>query len=127
MQNEIHNFYQQLYSRVPATGNFFDFVNFSLKTVTPEENEKLVKPITMQEIAQFIKTLSPHKAPGITGLTSAFYITFWDKIKNLVLNATNSILLETKRLPNRQNIGIITLIPKQDKDQRHIGLSLIHI
>ena len=116
VQNEIHNFYQRLYTRVPATGNFCDFVNFPMKNVKPEENENLTKPITMQEIAEFIKTLSPHKAPGITGLTSAFYITFWDKIKHLVLNATNSILLETKKLPNRQNIGIITLIPKQDKD-----------
>ena len=92
-----------------------------MKSVKPEENEKLMEPIKLQEIAEFIKTLSPHKAPGITGLTSAFYTTFWTKIKTLVLNATNSILLETKRLPNRQNIGIITLIPKQDKDQRHIG------
>ena len=74
----------------------------------------------MQEVADFIKTLSPHKTPGITGLTSAFYTTFWTKIRGLVTNAINSILLKIQRLPNRQNIGIITLIPKQDKDQSHI-------
>merc|ERR1711867_92050 len=75
VQNEIHNFYQQLYTRVPATGNFFDFVNFSMKTVTPEENEKLVKPITMQEIAQFIKTLSPHNTLHNTLMTPSKRLT----------------------------------------------------
>ena len=72
VQNEIHNFYQQLYTRVPSTKNLTQFVNFPMKSVTPEENIKLKEPIKMQEIAEFIKTLSPHKAPGITGLTSAF-------------------------------------------------------
>ena len=105
MQNEIHNFYQQLYTRVPTTKNLAQFVNFPMKSVTPEKNIKLEEPIKMQEIAEFIKTLSPHKAPGITGLTSAFYTTFWTKIRDLVLNATNSILLKSKILPNRQNIN----------------------
>ena len=84
MQNEIHNFYQQLYTRVPTQRNLTQFVNFPMKLVKPEENEKLEEPIKMQEIADFIKTLSPHKAPGITGLTSAFYTTFWTKIRVLV-------------------------------------------
>ena len=104
----------------PPTG-ISPSLNFPMKLVKPEENKKIEEPIKMQEIADFIKTLSPHKAPGITGLTSAFYTTFWTKIRVLVVNATNSILLKTKRLPKRQNIGIINLIPKQNKDQRHIG------
>ena len=84
VQNEIHNFYQQLYTRVPTHRDLSQFVNFPMKQVKPEENEKLKEPIKMQEIAEFIKTLSPHKAPGITGLTSAFYTTFWTKIRELV-------------------------------------------
>ena len=81
VQNEIHNFYQQLYTRVPTTRNLTQFVNFPMKWVTPEENIKLEEPIKMQEIAEFITTLSPNKALCITGSTSAFYTTFWTKIR----------------------------------------------
>ena len=59
MQNEIHNFYQQLYTRVPSTKDSFQFVDFPMKSVQPEENDRLMEPIKMQEIAEFIKTLSP--------------------------------------------------------------------
>ena len=116
VEQEIHNFYEELYKKVPNEKNLKDFLNFPMKQVTKEENEEIIKPVQEKEIASFIKSLNPQKAPGITGNSTAFYTVFWVKIRSLVTNAVNSILEKTKKLPNRQNIGIITLIPKQDKD-----------
>ena len=41
IQNEIHNFYQQLYTRIPAQRNLSQFINFPMKQVKPEENKNL--------------------------------------------------------------------------------------
>ena len=49
-----------------------------------------------KHVDTFIKSLSPHKAPGITGINSVFYTIFWVKIRHLVTNAVNSILEKHK-------------------------------
>ena len=92
VEQEIHNFYEELYKKVPNEKNLKDFLNFPMKQVSEEENEEITKPVQEKEIANFIKSLSPHKAPDITGITSAFYTVFWVKVRSLVTNAVNSIL-----------------------------------
>ena len=51
-----------------------------LEKVSESENLSIEEPITNQEIANFIKTMSVDKAPGITGITPAFYKVFWSQI-----------------------------------------------
>ena len=63
--------------------------------------------------------MSNDKAPGITGITPSFYKVFWTQIGDLETNAINSCLKDNS-FPPRQKIGLVTLIPKQDKDPKHI-------
>ena len=79
----------------------------------------LKKPISKPEIAEFIKTMSNEKAPGITGITPAFYKVFWSQIGDLVTSAINNCLNKNS-FPPRQKFGLVALIPKQDKDPKHI-------
>ena len=56
------------------------------------------------------------KTPGIDGLPADFYKFFWKDIKHLVINSIiNSFNKGT--LSNNQKTGILTLIPKKDKDR----------
>ena len=123
VHNHIFKFYNNLFSYKQCNENFSDLQKFmegiELDKVTEEENSSLESPITKSEIADFIKTMSNDKAPGITGITPAFYKVFWSQIGDLVTTAINNCLKDNS-FPPRQKIGLVTLIPKQDKDPKHI-------
>ena len=114
-EEEVYKFFKNLYKQEPEQNEFDEFVDFPLPQVTNQENNDLTRPVTTKEIAEFIKTTNHNKAPELTGETTAFF-----KIKDLVTNALNNVL-QIKELPKRQKIGIICLIPKQEKDPRVIG------
>ena len=127
-QNEVHDhiykFYNDLFSTKDCNNSYNDLEDFmegiDIGKVTTEENSHLENPISKEEIAQFIKSMSNDKAPGITGITPAFYKVFWIQIGDMVTEAINNCL-ENHSFPPKQKIGLVTLIPKQDKDPRHIG------
>ena len=123
MHNHIFGFYNSLFSHKPCNENLSDLQEFmegiELNQITPEENKTLEQPITKPEIAEFIKTMSNDKAPGITGITPAFYKVFWSQIGDLVTTAINNCLNNNSFSP-RQKTGLVTLIPKQEKDPKHI-------
>ena len=75
--------------------------------ITQEENERLQQPISQSEIADFIKSMSNDKAPGLTGITPAFYKVFWLQIGDLVNSAVNNCLNDH------------SFPPKQKIDQSH--------
>ena len=56
-----------------------------------------------------------NKSPGNDGLSTAFYTTFWGEIGGAFIKSTNHAL-KTAWLSGSQRNGIITLIPKPDKD-----------
>jgi hypothetical protein len=56
------------------------------------------------------------KSPGIDGLPADFYKFFWKNIKHMVTNSIASAY-EKGSLSNNQKTGILTLIPKKDKDR----------
>lgn len=45
--------------------------------VTPAMNEKLTRPVTLEEIKQAAFHIKASSAPGEDGLTGAFYQKFW--------------------------------------------------
>ena len=62
----------------------------------------LESPITKLKIANFIKSMSNDKAPGITGITPAFYKVFWSQIGDLVTKAINNCLNDNSFPPDRK-------------------------
>ena len=80
-QAAISNFYTDLYAHNPCEDNLEDIEKFlegvDHKTVSKEENEKLTEEVTEKEVHDFIKTLSPSKAPGTTGLNSGYFLEMW--------------------------------------------------
>ena len=126
-QNKVHNhifsFYNSLFAAEDTSSTLPDIQEFmkgiETEKITQEENERLQQPISKADIADFIKSMSNDKAPGLTGITPAFYKVFWLQIGDLVTSAVNNCL-EDHSFPPKQKIGLVTLIPKQNKDTRHI-------
>lgn len=76
--------------------------------------------MTLEECSKALKELSNGKSPGSDGLPAEFYKMFWVEIGPLLLE-TFAYSFETGELSIDQRRGIITLIPKQDKDLRSLN------
>ena len=56
-----------------------------------------------------------NKTPGFDGIPVEFYIVFWPDIGDMLMNSFNFSLQNGILSPSQRN-GIITLLPKKDKD-----------
>jgi hypothetical protein len=79
--------------------------------VSDEENEKLVKPFSEEEVWHAVFEMEHNKASGSDGFPAEFYQTCWSIIKeDLMALFTN---FHDGFLPlYRLNFGMIILIPK---------------
>ena len=87
----------------------------SVIKLTGEEQEVCEGPLTETEISAVIKTFKNNKSPGTDGLPIEFYKVFWNEIKDLLINSIN-FAYENGNLSISQRQGLITLLPKKDKD-----------
>ena len=76
--------------------------------------------ITEDEVSVTLKNTKNNVAPGPGGFGGAFYKVFWRHLKWIVMGAIKEIYSK-RELPLSQRLGIIALIPKNDKDQRFIS------
>ena len=115
---DMRAFYASLYSSDP-TINFEANVDLDEPEckLTEEQCSSLEGLLTLSELTSAAKNLNRNKAPGTDGLPIEVYIMFWNLIKIPLLNALNHAydtgLLHTSALD-----GIISLIPKANKDSR---------
>ena len=72
--------------------------------------------LTEIECKSALDSMKNGKSPGTDGLTPEFYKFFWTEIKELVLDALN-YAFNTGKLSIDQRRGIISLIPKKDKQR----------
>ena len=85
-----------------------------------EVQQKLCEGLlTEQEIIEAIKAMSNNKTPGSDGLPIEFYKILWADIKEFFINAVHESF-ETGELSTLQRHGIITLLPKQNKDNLYL-------
>lgn len=115
---EQKRFYEELYTSDPV-------VQFSLKNqnderkLTNEERESLEVPLSIQDLTYSLKNMAAGKTPGADGLTSAFYAGFWDILSEPLLCAINYAKRQG-RLHISARRGILSLIPKKEKDDGYI-------
>jgi hypothetical protein len=78
-------------------------------------HEELTRPIEEKEIWQIIKNNPPDKSPGTDGLNNEFYKEHWPLVKKYVIKSMN-YGLDTGQLCLSQRRGVISLIPKPQKN-----------
>ena len=108
--------YENLYKKDESTESGQDsidmFLNGSEYPVLDEvEREFCDKPISLDELDEAIKLINLESAPGYCGLSSKFWVKFWEKLK---IPFYESLIesINFGELTTSQRRGIITLIPK---------------
>jgi hypothetical protein len=93
--------------------------NMESPKVDEDDWENLLKPITNEEIHKIIKESPLEKSPGNDGYTNDFYKYYWEELKDFLIPAYNEAL-SSGELCITQRRGVISLLPKEGKDPRHI-------
>ena len=62
-------------------------------------------------------SMQNNKSLGNDGLTTEFFATFWENIKDAFLNSSRTAKLK-KELSTSRRQAVIKLIEKKDKDKR---------
>ena len=89
------------------------------KTLKDDTKSSIDREIDISEIKEAIKYMKNEKSPGIDGLPIEFYKIFWNEIKDM-LSESYTFSIQTGMLSISQKQGIITLIPKTDKDLSYL-------
>ena len=114
---EMSKFYSSLYTSDPQV--VFNETNQEEIKINANERNSLEGLITINELTAAAKELNRNKAPGTDGLPIEIYIVYWNRIKNILLEALNHAY-STGKLHNSALQGVISLIPKAGKDLRYI-------
>lgn len=108
-------FYKKLYNQKPVSQ--WPYQNTSDTKLSEEEKINLDKEMTDQELSASLAGMSNNKTPGTDGLSADFYKVFWIHLKSLYGQVVRAALKDEILHPTARQ-GIITLLPKKDKDLR---------
>ena len=119
---EISNFVSSFYSNL-YTSKFNDLLCETyiskLKEVVPAVEEDLQilcdSKVTINEIKTALFSMKKEKSPGIDGLSVEFYINFWEIIQKPLFCMYEECISQ-KEMSTTMKQGIMSLIPKPDKD-----------
>ena len=114
---QMRTFYSELYKSDPSIN--FKEENISETYISPETSQKLEGELQYKEVTEAIKQLNQNKAPGTDGLPIEIYIMFWRKIGEYLVNALNHAY-KVGKLHDSALDGVISLIPKPNKDTKEI-------
>ena len=116
---EEANFYKKIYSSKqtdPESKTFaFFFESEGLTSLNNVEAEQCEGMLTLEECAKAISNFQNDKTPGSDGFTIEFYRRFWNPLGKLMVDSFN-YAFQTGKLSISQRLGIISLIPKKDKN-----------
>ena len=115
--NEQRKFYEKLYTKDESIS--FALNNTANVRLTPEQQSNLDREITAEELFDAVNGMKRNKVPGISGLTVEFYVTFWQSICPLLMEAYQHARKTGKLYPSARK-GLMSLIPKAKKDSRQL-------
>lgn len=75
--------------------------------------------LSKEELLKALSSMKNGKSPGSDGIVVEFYKKFWHLLVDWLLESLNSSFAKGSLSPEQYR-GIITLIPKKDKDRRFI-------
>ena len=121
IEDEIYDYYGDLFTEKPteitAIENFLtpEMVE-SCHKISENQKIKMEGLLSLDELTKYLKKTKNNVSPGSSGFSNEFFKFFWIDINFFVMNALN-FGYEMGMLSVTQRLGIITLIPKGDKDK----------
>ena len=120
IRQEQKQFYETLYEKRETTDSTINFFDDDMHKLNNEDKTQLEGLLTEYECANALKQMQNGKSPGSDGITTEFYKIFWNDIKRYYIKSINHSF-HTKQMTELQNQGLLTLLPKQDKDISQLG------
>lgn len=119
IQKSFESYYKKLYEQPSC--NDIEKINsylekLELPKVTEEQNNRLIADITAQEINRAISKLKIGKSPGADGFTSEWYKVYRELLIP-ILQRTFNWVLKKGETPHSWREAIISVIPKEGKDE----------
>ena len=115
---ETQNFYQNLYNKKNVENvNLNNLLSTSnVPKLSDAQKDQLEGLLTYEECLKTLKNMNNDKSPGNSGFTVEFYKVFWKYIGYFLVRSLNKGFLKGE-LSITQKQGVITCIPKGDKDK----------
>ena len=128
--NETVKFYNNLYSRTNVNNRNIDsfFERVKPKVILNDHEKQFCDAnITKEELSDIVHSLKQNKSPGLDGLTSEFYQTFWEELQCIFIRMIDESF-KKGILPCSIKKAVITLIFKKGdrtllKNYRPISLT----
>ena len=119
--DETKSFYENLYTFRPTQNiNIERQLNFNdIPKLNEEQKASLEGPITIEEMLVSLKNMKNNKSPGSDGFTIEFFKFFWIDIGSFIVRSIN-YGFEIGQLSSTQKEGVITSIPKGNKNKQYI-------
>ena len=109
-------FYENLYKLFFFLFSFLFFNPSDVPTLNEDEEALCEGLITETEALNALKDFSANKTPGTDGLSVEFLKYFWPELKNTIVDSFNYAFHKGSRSISQRR-GIISLIPKKNKDK----------
>ena len=120
---EEENFFKEIYKAKGVTpeSDAFEhiFQSKGLNTLKQEDADSCGGFLTLEECANALNHFKNNKTPGSDGFTIEFYRYFWNTLGQTMVDSFN-YAFENGSLSISQKLGVISLIPKKDKDKKHL-------
>ena len=118
--SETSTFYSNLYKKNQEEDfNWNALDNFQVPKLNANLRNSLEGPLSMEEVFDVIKNMKNNKSPGLDGFTGEFIKFFWHYLKHFLIRSLNYAFLNGN-MSYTHKIGIITLIPKGNKDRQYL-------
>ena len=101
-------------SNIETTIN--DFLKCEIPQLSEREQISCEGKVEIIDCEKVLKTFKSNKTPGNDGLPIEFYITFWDEIKQLLVDSFNYAFTHGE-LSTSQKQAVISLLQKKGKDR----------
>ena len=118
---EEERFFKEIYQSkniCPESANLEHFFD-GLNTLKQEEADTCEGLLTLEECTNSLKQFMNNKTPGSDGFTIEFYRFFWPAIGPIMVDSFN-YAFENGEMSISQKRGILSLIPKKDKDKKYL-------
>ena len=121
--NEEHRYYKRLHtsSRTNPNDPRFDvfFDSSTLPKLSPPQADSCDGLLTTEECYVSLKSFSKGKCPGTDGLTAEFYLSFWELLRQELVDTFNYAFEKTGYIKGcfiGQNIRLLADIREHDDD-----------
>jgi len=124
-EKKINHFYTDLFQNkdeLLKNESIDTFLGSSLQGIpklSEDQKTKMEGNINLSELTQYLKKCKNNVSPGSSGYTFEFYKFFWRNIKHHIIKAV-TYAFDNNKLAASQSIGMINIIPKDEKDKRYL-------